>query len=151
MFWKKSNDRSEALEEEFLAAKVKLKELEFEKKNLKQELELEKRKIDSQMRMAKSEFQQEKSLWNKSKDVEISNLKGQLVTKFEQDKAAIKAEFDTKLVKAEAKLNEEFYSKMTEALNDLHTKGNHSTKFVQDIAMKMMDRQKPQVEYIEEE
>lgn len=38
-----------------------------------------------------------------------------------------------------ARLEEEFYSKLKVAVEELHTKGNASSNFIQEIALKMID------------
>ena len=38
-----------------------------------------------------------------------------------------------------SQLEKEFYSKMKDSLEDLHTKGNSTTNFVQEMALKMLD------------
>ena len=42
-------------------------------------------------------------------------------------------------VNFKSKMEEDFYAKMKEAMNDLHTKGNTTTNFVQEMALKMLD------------
>lgn len=53
--------------------------------------------------------------------------------------ASIKLEGDRRVVSEIEKLNKDHYSKLSEAMTKLHEEGNVTTKFTQDLALKMME------------
>lgn len=128
------------VEEKYLEAKAALKALEFEKDVLEKRLILEKKEVMADLKRERDDFEREKERWNKDREVEISNMKGQLLVKSEQDIAKVKNEFAVKLNEEREKLNKSFYDKMTSSLEDLHSKGNTTTRFMQDMTMKMLDK-----------
>lgn len=76
----------------------------------------------------------------KIKQIEIDNLRS-----IEELKSSTSRDvFETKKL-----LSEEYYQKLSEALNKLHTEGNLTTKFTQELALKMLEKAPPQTNRIE--
>jgi len=113
----------------------------MEKKKMHQELSLEKARIMEDFAAKKRGFEQEKLLWENEKVSEISNLKGSLLVKHEQDIAKVKHDSKEELLKKTQVLQDEFSDKLKKALEEVHTKGNVTTKFMNDIAIKMLEAQ----------
>lgn len=53
------------------------------------------------------------------------------------------------LAEYKTKLAEEYHEKLSVALNKLHTEGNVTTKFTQELALKMLEKAPPQTNRIE--
>jgi len=58
----------------------------------------------------------------------------------QREVAKIKEEYAIKESKLRIELAEENYKKLSEAMTKLHSEGNSSSKFIQEIALKMMDK-----------
>ena len=51
-------------------------------------------------------------------------------------------EVEMEKINFKSELEKEFYAKMKDSLEELHTKGNSTTNFVQEMALKMLDVKK---------
>ncbi len=94
-------------------------------------------------------FNREKSHWEEDKqralnriveDHDIKLKEAITLTQLSGQQQAKQAElnFERKLNEATARLNKEYYDNLTEAMSKLHEEGNLTTKFTQELALKMM-------------
>jgi len=149
-FFKQRKSEQE-LRLEFLEAKDDIYRLKIQKDTLKQTLGLEKEKQQRDYERRITDINHSAKLKEESRDNAIANMKASLLVKHEQDIAKIKAEYSNKLVEEKDRLNKEFYGKMTKTLQEVHAKGNHTTDFLKDMTLKMLDRSPSmRVDYKEE-
>lgn len=127
-------------EESYLDLKAKLRELEIESDSQQKLMDMDRADLRSQLHRERADFEAQKERWQEKIEADMSNMKGTLLVKAEQDRAKIKNDYETKLNAEKERLNKKFYNDMTESLNKLHTEGNTTTQFMKDIALKMMDR-----------
>lgn len=97
-------------------AALKLKEIELEKR-----FEMRERELVSLLKI-----EQEQKL----KKMEIG---------YEERLASAKQEFASALLIEKEKLMKESYDKLSNAMSKLHEEGNVTTRFTQDLALKMME------------
>jgi hypothetical protein len=84
-------------------------------------------KLDSDQKVKQIELDYERAL--QDKDIKHREEIQRLLTQAAQDRV----DFQTKVA-------QEYYDKLNKALVELHSKGNATTQFVQDLAMKMLER-----------
>ena len=73
--------------------------------------------------------------------------KDQEVFKIESESSKKYADMETKLKddlrEAKEKTSSEFYDKMSKAVEELHSKGNHNTEFLKEMTLKMLEVKGP--------
>lgn len=138
---------------------------------LRMELEEIKHKHTLELERATEKFTREKQLWDEDKNLLIKKLKQEHDLKLQETVTLlklsaeqsskqqelnylrqieeIKSKAQTEIVGVKTSLAEEYYNKLSDALNKLHTEGNNTTKFTQELALKMLDKAPPQTERIE--
>lgn len=84
-------------------------------------------KLDSEQKAKQLELNYQRLIQEK----EAANVLE--ITRLKSDHANDKMEFQTKTI-------QEHYEKLSKALNALHTEGNVNTKFVQELALKMLEK-----------
>jgi len=136
--------RERALEERLMRSELRLKQMdtELEVKQAKYQLEHDKKTADIE-RLALDQA----SLTEREHKATIEKLKldkEQVVNevKIKSDKLVMEAEAeaDKRVNENHQKLNTEFYDKLKSELAKLHSEGNAQTQFVQEAAMKLLDK-----------
>lgn len=84
-------------------------------------------KLDSDQKVKQIELDHERAL--QAKEIKHREEIQRLLTQVAQDR-----------VEFQAKVAQEYYDKLNKALVELHSKGNATTQFVQELAMKMLER-----------
>ena len=102
-----------------------------------------------QMEEITAKFNREKSEWEKDRERFVSDLKKDSDLKLNEAVTMAKLDYEQRIKQAELtaqekinnhtkKLNDENYEKLSTSMTKLHEEGNQSTKFLQEIASKMM-------------
>lgn len=131
--------------------RVKIKELEFEADVVEKKRAHERVELQQEFVLKENVLRQEIELEKTRNKEETKNLEAKLVLKHEQEVADLTLEFEKKtnalelkanekIVEEKEKLNADFYKRMTDGLQTIHEKGNHTTDFLKDITMKMLDK-----------
>jgi len=145
--------------------------LDFEKQKLQQDFDLkvkasdhsfglERQSFQESFELEKKAFEQDKTLVVRKNEEEVANLKAQLVLKHEQDLSNAKLKFDREvdglktasdkaIIEEKEKLNKNFYSEMAAELKKLHSEGNQTTKFMEKMALGVLDRTHTQIARID--
>jgi len=129
---------------------IRIDKLELDGAKLQQTLELERTKFESVLDIERAKFEQEKELWMSKTKQEKEMFQAKLLLKQDQDVAKIRNEHAKELVTEKEVVNRELYQKLGTELSKLHTEGNQASKFMQDLALKMVDRS-PQLGYTNEQ
>lgn len=137
------------LSDDVLALISQKKQLEIEVRNLTQNLEFEKRRQD--MAIEEVAHKHRLELQKKEKEYEIKHEEIISLLRVEQDQRVKQAEITAEkkvadlgakhsrdLVAVEQKLSADYYDRLKTALEDLHTKGNITTQFLQEITMQLL-------------
>ncbi len=104
-----------------LMAQAERERLEFQK-SLESEHKL---KLQEATTLTKLDSEQ------KVKQLEITHLR---------ELETLKTKHSSEMSDLKQALAKEYYDRLSVALNDLHTKGNTSTQFIQELALKMFDK-----------
>jgi hypothetical protein len=164
MFFKKNTniDKLETAREEYIDLLAKKKQLEYEVKQIESEIKL--KNLDNELKL--KELSHQHSLEIKEKNMQMDRIGSiaqiDLIRSEEQLKASsclqlkeeifkIKMDAEKRIAQIEldqkvseskmrSEMETEYYNKLKNALEELHTKGNVTTKFMQEIALKMFDR-----------
>jgi len=146
MFFKKQLTEKE--QEQIIELRMQIRELEFSKKQHEKEANEDKKEFEIEYKRKLEELQHKFKLEKETRDNEIANMKANIVLKHEQDIAKIKSDYDKKLIEEKERLNKEFYDKMTTSLAELHSKGNHTTDFLKEMTLKMLDKAPVQAQQV---
>jgi len=150
MMWFK-RDLTEKEQEQIILLRMQIKELEWSKKQQEKEYADKKARLEVVHTQRVERMEHENSLKQATMKNEADNMKASLVLKHEQDIARLKKEFDEQLVAEKERLNKEFYERMTSSLSELHSKGNHTTDFLKEMTLKMLEKAPTQaVRYVAE-
>lgn len=120
---------------------------------------------------AADKFNREKSLWDQDKALLVKKLTQEhglklnevvTLTRLHSEQNTkqqelnylrqieeLKAKSLNEITAVKTRLAEEYYQKLSAALNKLHTEGNMTTKFTQELALKMLEKAPPQTNRIE--
>lgn len=112
----------------------KSKEREIEIKN---EDIIRRLKIDHEDSFRKFKIELEDQRVKESLDLQVKTAQQLLDSKKELQEKIHILEMEKANFKSE--LEKDFYEKLKDSLNDFHTKGNITTNFIQELALKMMD------------
>jgi len=135
------NKKTENQEEEKIKElRRQIADLEYEKKKLTTTLEDEKKALEMKWKFHEEELLHRAKLNEEKLRSEIENMKATLLVKHEQDVARIKHEAEKELIAEKERLNKDFYERMTDSLSELHSKGNHTTAFLKEMTLKMLDK-----------
>lgn len=129
-------------------------------RKLRMELEEVRHKHKLEVDEIKANIEREKRHWAEDKTREVTNLKKEHDLKLkeavtlakldsEQRIAQAKTDGDKKLNDTVEKLTKEHYDRLSTAMTKLHEEGNITTKFTQDLALKMFEKNPPKTKRIE--
>lgn len=138
------SDKNQAL---ILKLKLDIQELEDQKFKLKDELDSQKKILEREYSYKMEDLKHSFELKQKTLENETSNIKANLILKHEQDIAKLQSKFDKELIVEKERLNKDFYDRMTSSLSELHSKGNHTTDFLKEMTLKMLEKAPAQVSY----
>lgn len=137
-------DKNQSL---ILKLKLDIQELEAQKFKLKDELDSQKKILEREYSYKMEDLKHSFELKQKTLENETSNIKANLILKHEQDIAKLQSKFDKELIVEKERLNKDFYDRMTSSLSELHSKGNHTTDFLKEMTLKMLEKAPAQVSY----
>lgn len=137
-------DKNQSL---ILKLQLDIHELEAQKFKLKDELASQKKILEREYSYKMEDLKHSFELKQKTLENETSNIKANLILKHEQDIAKLQSKFDKELIVEKERLNKDFYDRMTSSLSELHSKGNHTTDFLKEMTLKMLEKAPAQVSY----
>jgi Skp family chaperone for outer membrane proteins len=124
----------------------------FDQVKHKLRMELEELKHKSRLEIAeiRTEVDREKKQWAKDKNLELERMEKEHEIKLREVVSLTKLDSEQRIKKAELEFQEKFnqkceelnkthYDKLSQAMTKLHEEGNNTTKFTQDLALKMME------------
>lgn len=132
--------KQEHEEEKIKELRRQISDLEYEKKKLTTTLEDEKKNLERKWKFNEEELLHRAKLNEEKLRSEIENMKATLLVKHEQDIARIKHVSEKALIAEKERLNKDFYERMTNSLSELHSKGNHTTDFLKEMTLKMLEK-----------
>jgi len=120
------------------------------KHRLRMELEELKHKSRLEIDAIRIDVDRDKRQWEKDKKLELERMEKEheiklrevvSLTKLDSEQRIKKAEleYQTKFNEQCAALNKTHYDKLASAMSKLHEEGNNTTKFTQELALKMME------------
>jgi len=106
--------------------------------------ELTKRKYEQDMEQLKDKLEKEHEL-KMTEATTLNKLESQqkiaqAEIDHKQEVQEMKVKFAKDKAEYESRLNKEYMDKYSEALDELHTKGNITTKFLSDMSLKLLDK-----------
>lgn len=120
-------------------------EMELAKKAQQQDYDL---KIDRMKQESELKLNEERVKMNLKLEQEIAQAKLLCDTTVQEEKIKHLKEASA----ITTKVQEEYYERMKNALEELNSKGNYATKFLQEMSLKLLDRapigDKVQIEYV---
>lgn len=137
-------DKNQSL---ILKLQLDIHELEAQKFKLKDELASQKKILEREYSYKMEDLKHSFELKQKTLENETSNIKANLILKHEQEIAKLQSKFDKELIVEKERLNKDFYDRMTSSLSELHSKGNHTTDFLKEMTLKMLEKAPAQVSY----
>lgn len=137
-------DKNQSL---ILKLQLDIHELEAQKFKLKDELDSQKKILEREYSYKMEDLKHSFELKQKTLENETSNIKANLILKHEQEIAKLQSKFDKELIVEKERLNKDFYDRMTSSLSELHSKGNHTTDFLKEMTLKMLEKAPAQVSY----
>ena len=138
---------TEKEQEQIFQLKMEIRMLEADKLAQEKELTRKKEELEYEFKRKEKDLRHDLDLKMETSRNEIANLKASLLVKHEQDIALLKSNFDKELIAEKTRLNKEFYEQMTSSLSELHSKGNHTTDFLKEMTLKMLEKAPAQVVY----
>jgi len=136
------------LSSEIVALMEEKSKLEIDLKNLRQNLDHEQRRqemaIDEERSKHRVEMQSKEKEYEIKQQEIITLLKleseqklKQAEINFERTKTDLLSSHKMEIAKLESKLAAEYYEKLSNALEEMNSKGNVTTKFMQELTMQM--------------
>lgn len=104
------------------------------KENAQQEIEMKTREMQSLLKLKHDQQIAEIEMQAKKETATIALA-------FEKKANELEAKKNDEIHEIKEKLMLEYQEKLAEALSKLHSEGNHTTKFVQDLALQMIGKQ----------
>lgn len=117
--WKRELEEVRSLHD--LAMKKKEAELEIQRKNLEAENERKVREVTSLLKL------------------DSANKEAAMKHEYNKTILDLAKTYEEKLIHMKQQLLDENYEKLSNAMTKLHEEGNVTTKFTQDLALKMME------------
>lgn len=119
--------------------------------SLRMELEEIRHKHKLEIQELRAQLDRERHNWEEDKQRLINDLQRDhdlkikeavTLTKLQSEQKIKQAEldYDRKLNEATKSLNEDYYQSLKSAMTKLHEEGNITTKFTQELALKMFDK-----------
>lgn len=116
------------------------KDLEHHRKNEEMRIAeaVQKQRLFSNEELAKAKIAADKQIAdaNNRNELTLTTLQG----KFTRDKAEQDAKYAKDLAEAKTKAAEDYYEKMTKAMTELHQNGDKNSKFIQELALTMVQK-----------
>lgn len=140
-----------AVTKELIALMEEKAKLDIELKNVQQNIAHETRK--KEMAIAESAHAHKIEMEKREKDHEIKHRETISLMRLEAEQKIKQAELDAQRVQStliakhttdvaeiESRLMKEHYEKLQTALEELHSKGNITTQFMKELALKLLDQ-----------
>ncbi len=150
MFFQNWRKRA-SLTKELIALMEDKAALDIELKNIKQNIEHETRKRE--MAIAESAHTHKMEMERREKDHAIKHQEAISLMRLEAEQKIKQSELDAQRVQSnliskhttdianiESRLMKEHYEKLQAALEELHSKGNITTQFMKELALKLLDQ-----------